>query len=100
MNYNLPHRFYCGVDLHARTMFTHVLDHKGKTVFEKDLPADPDEFLYAIKPFRKNLATTDGGLDSLAEPPARSRYPSGIEPYFLSDRFVGTERFLRRRRSR
>jgi len=22
---------------------THVLDHKGKTVFEKDLPADPDE---------------------------------------------------------
>jgi len=55
MNYNQPHKFYCGVDLHARTMFTHVLDHKGKTVFEKDLPADPDEFLYAIKPYRKNL---------------------------------------------
>jgi transposase len=36
-------------------MFTHVLDHKGKTVFEKDLPADPDEFLLAIKPFRKNI---------------------------------------------
>jgi hypothetical protein len=25
MNYNTQHRFYCGVDLHARTMFTHVL---------------------------------------------------------------------------
>jgi transposase len=36
-------------------MFTHVLDHKGKTVFEKDLPTDPDEFLHAIKPYRKNL---------------------------------------------
>ena len=35
--------------------FTHVLDHKGKTVFEKDLPADPDEFLHAIKPYRKNI---------------------------------------------
>ena len=40
MNYNQQHKFYCGVDLHARTMFTHVLDHKGKTVSEQDLPAD------------------------------------------------------------
>jgi transposase len=36
-------------------MFTHVLDHKGKTVFEQDLAADPDEFLLAIQPFRKNI---------------------------------------------
>ena len=39
------HRFYCGVDLHARTMFAHVLDADGKTVFEDDLPADPAAFL-------------------------------------------------------
>jgi len=55
MNYNRQHRFYCGVDLHARTMFTHVLDHKGKTVFEKDLPSNPAAFLRAVKPFRKDL---------------------------------------------
>lgn len=55
MNYNHQHQFYCGVDLHARNMFTHVLDAKGKTVFEKDLPAKPDQFLFAIKPYRKNL---------------------------------------------
>ena len=55
MVYNQSHRFYCGVDLHARTMFTHVLDHKGKTVFEQDLPADPAAFLQAIKPYRKDL---------------------------------------------
>src|SRR5262245_59851450 len=55
MTYNQPHRFYCGVDLHARTMFVHVLDHKGKTVFEQDLPADPAAFLTAIKPYRKDL---------------------------------------------
>jgi transposase len=53
--YNQPHRFYAGIDLHARTMFTHVLDHKGKTVFEKDLPANPDALLDALKPFRKDL---------------------------------------------
>jgi hypothetical protein len=53
--YQHQHRFYGGVDLHARTMFVHILDHKGKTVFEEDLPADPDHFLAAIKPFRKDL---------------------------------------------
>src|SRR6476469_5821196 len=53
--YTGQHRFYCGVDLHARTMFVHVLDHKGKTVFEQDLPASPAEFLRAIKPYRKDL---------------------------------------------
>jgi len=55
VTYNHPHRFYCGVDLHARTMFLHVLDHKGKTLFEQDLLADPAAFLRAIKPFRKDL---------------------------------------------
>src|SRR5262245_26830040 len=54
-NYNKPHRFYAGVDWHARSMFVHVLSAKGKTVFERDLPAEPDAFLGAVKPFRKNL---------------------------------------------
>jgi len=27
--YHQPHRFYCGVDLHARNMFTHILDDQG-----------------------------------------------------------------------
>jgi hypothetical protein len=36
--YNQTHRFYCGVDLHARSMFVHVLDHEGQTRFEQDLP--------------------------------------------------------------
>jgi transposase len=55
MVYNQPHRFYVGVDLHARSLFTHVLDHKGRTVFEQDLPADPEAFLKAIRPYRKDL---------------------------------------------
>lgn len=54
-NYNQAHAFYCGVDLHARSMFVHILSAKGQTVFEKDLPAEPDQFLNAVQPFRKNL---------------------------------------------
>jgi len=53
--YNQQHRFYAGVDLHARSMFTHVLDARGRTVFEKDLPAGPETFLDAVRPFRPGL---------------------------------------------
>ena len=35
--YNQPHRFYCGVDLHARSLYIHVLDARGKTVLDRDL---------------------------------------------------------------
>jgi len=53
--YNQAHAFYAGVDLHAKTMFTHVLDRRGKTVFQRDLPACPEAFLEAVQPFRKGL---------------------------------------------
>ena len=29
--YNIPHAYYCDVDLHARSLFLHVLDHTGQT---------------------------------------------------------------------
>jgi transposase len=47
---------YCGVDLHARTMYVVVLDAQGRTRFERNLPTDPDAFLAAIAPFRPDLA--------------------------------------------
>ena len=53
--YTQPHRFYCGVDLHARTLFLHVLDHDGQTRFQKNIPARPDTFLDAVGPFRDGL---------------------------------------------
>jgi transposase len=53
--YNQAHRFYCGVDLHARSLYTHVLDHRGKTVLDRDLPASPAAFLDAVAPFRDGL---------------------------------------------
>ena len=53
--YTGQHQFYCGVDLHARSMFTHVLDARGRTAFERDLPASPEAFLDAVKPYRDGL---------------------------------------------
>ena len=53
--YKSPHEYYCGVDLHARSMFTHIVDSRGDTVFAKDLAADPAVFLNAVAPFRQGL---------------------------------------------
>ena len=53
--YNQPHQFYCGVDLHARTMYLCILDANGQVVFDKNLAAQPDAFLQAVAPFRDGL---------------------------------------------
>ena len=53
--YNHTHAFYGGLDLHARSLFTHILDQHGKTAFERNLPASPDAFLDAVAPFRQGL---------------------------------------------
>ena len=53
--YTQQHRFYCGVDLHARTMYLCILDADGQVVFDKNLPARADAFLSAIAPFRDGL---------------------------------------------
>lgn len=47
--------FYCGIDLHARTLFLVVLDHAGTVRLKRNLPARPDAFLQAVAPFRPDL---------------------------------------------
>jgi transposase len=54
--YNQQHRFYCGVDLHARTLSLCILDSAGAIVLHQTLPASPDTFLRAVAPFRDGLA--------------------------------------------
>src|SRR5262245_40538240 len=54
--YNQQHRFYCGVDLHARTLSLHVLDAQGQTALAKPIPAGPDAFLQPVAPYRDGLA--------------------------------------------
>src|SRR5581483_11668082 len=47
--------FYCGIDLHAGTMYLVVLDHAGNVRLKRNLPTRPDAFLAAIAPFRPDL---------------------------------------------
>ena len=39
--YSQPHRFYCGIDLHTRTLSVSVLDATGAITHEATLPPEP-----------------------------------------------------------
>jgi len=53
--YTHNHRFYCGIDLHARSLHLCVLDQDGKVVLDKNIAARPETFLKAIAPFRDDV---------------------------------------------
>lgn len=53
--YNQAHQFYCGVDLHARTMYLCVLGHAGQKLLHKEVPSDPAALLEALAPYRADL---------------------------------------------
>jgi len=53
--YTKQHPFYCGIDLHARTMYLCILTQEGEILVHRNMPAGPDPFLKTIAPYRENL---------------------------------------------
>ena len=53
--YTKQHQFYCGIDLHARTMYLCILNQAGEIVLHRQMKANPEPFLKAIAPYRDDL---------------------------------------------
>jgi transposase len=53
--YTQQHQFYCGIDLHARTMYLCVLNQEGEVLLHRNMRAAPEPFLQAIAPYREDL---------------------------------------------
>jgi transposase len=53
--YTPQHQFYCGIDLHARTMYVCILKQDGEMLVHRDMKASPDTFLKAIAPYRDGI---------------------------------------------
>jgi transposase len=53
--YIQQHRFYCGGDLHSRTLHLCILDQAGNIVLDRNIPCQPKTFLDAIAPFRDGI---------------------------------------------
>ena len=53
--YNAQHPFYCGIDLHARSMDVCILHQEGEIMRHRNMQASPETFLKAITPYREAM---------------------------------------------
>ena len=53
--YIKQHRHYCGIDLHARSMYLCMLDQTGEVLLHRNFRTNPDAFLKAVAPYREDL---------------------------------------------
>src|SRR5215510_3838603 len=53
--YTKQHPFYCGIDLHARTMDLCILSQDGEVRLYRNRQARPDAVLKAIAPYRNDM---------------------------------------------
>src|SRR5262245_55633170 len=53
--YTNQHPFYCGIDLHARSMYVCILRHDGEVLLHRNMKAAPEPFLKAVAPYREGL---------------------------------------------
>src|SRR5438445_3628204 len=49
--YTKQHQFYCGIDLHARTIYVCILSQDGEVVLHRNMQSSPDALLKAIAPY-------------------------------------------------
>ena len=54
--YTKQHRYYCGIDLHARSMYVCILDPQGKILLHRNMPCAPELFLKAVAPYQEDMA--------------------------------------------
>jgi transposase len=53
--YTRQHRFYCGVDLHARTMHVCILNQAGTVVLRRQIADDPHRLRELLAPYRPDV---------------------------------------------
>jgi len=56
------HPFYCGIDLHARSMYVCIVSQDGEILLPRNMQAAPELFLKAVAPYRDGLVVAVEGL--------------------------------------
>jgi transposase len=53
--YTKQHRFYCGIDLHARLLAVCVVDQTGTVVLRRQIPDSPQQLRELLAPYRPDV---------------------------------------------
>jgi len=56
--YSKQHKYYCGVDLHAQTMYVCIIDQQARIVKQKNIKSNPPAFLKVIDKCRDDLVVS------------------------------------------
>jgi hypothetical protein len=82
-----PHRFYCGVDWDARTMYFCILDHAGRIVFYEEVPVEARPDSLPGEPNRPGRR----GLTPPGSPLSKGRAVLLRHPQMVRDDILGRE---------
>jgi len=53
--YHKTHRYYCGIDLHEKTMYVCIVDQEGKILYHRNIKTSREEFLAVVAPYRDDI---------------------------------------------
>ena len=56
--YNKQHKYYCGIDLHAKSMYLCILDKEGSVMLHRNIRCAENYFLKVIAPYREDLVVS------------------------------------------
>jgi len=72
--YTGNHKFYCGIDLHARKIYVCILNNSGKIVSHKNIKTDPEVFFELIFPYLEDIVV---GVECMFSPEKGSGSSTG-----------------------
>ena len=53
--YHKERRYYCGIDLHEKTMYVCIVDQSGKIRYHKNIKTSREEFMAVVAPYRDDI---------------------------------------------
>ena len=53
--YTKQHKYYCGIDLHARKIYLCILDAEGEVRLHRNIKTDREVFLKVIEPYQEDI---------------------------------------------
>lgn len=56
--YSKLHKHYCGVDIHAKTMYVCIIDQEARIIKQKNIKSNPAAFMKAIDKYRDDIVVS------------------------------------------
>jgi transposase len=53
--YTHQHQYYCGIDLHAKSMYLCIINQEGEIVLQRNIRTHSEVFLKTIEPYREDI---------------------------------------------